>query len=151
MWIAKIKDLKKICKVTYLDIAKACKVPKSRVSKWFNGVAMPDTTSIDIMHEKFFSDVIAVDNLEIYFEFAYDEQHNVDGQIDIWEVNEEKISDSLDSTYKSIEETNIVVPVKIRHPKRGLINAYYDRQRELLYIQYISTDLAEAIGMTWEE
>ena len=138
MWIAKIKDLKKKCKVTYLDIAKACKVPKSRVSKWFNGDAIPDTTSIDIMYEKFFGGLYAADRLEALFSYAYDEKHNVDGQINL--------------LYEATrEETKTVVPIKLWHPKRGYIDAYYDRSRELLYIQYISTDLAEALGMTWEK
>lgn len=139
MWIAKLKALKRKAKTTYREIAAACNVSWTRVSEWFNGEVMPETAYIDIMYEKFFSDVIAIDNLERYFQFAYDEQHNVNGQISMCEVNEEP------------KETNAVVPIKLWHPKRGYIDAYYDRSRELLYIQYISTDLAEALGMTWEK
>jgi len=137
MWIARIKDFKNRCKATYQDIADACGVSRSMVSRWFNGDAVPETAYIDIMHDKFFSEICAIDNLEQDFQFAYEEKHNVDGQININEVTR--------------KETKAVVPIKLWHPKRGYIDAYYDRSRELLYIQYISTDLAEAIGMTWEE
>lgn len=89
MWIAKIKALKRGAKITYRDIAAACEVSWSKVSSWFNGEAMPETEYIDIMYNKFFSEVCAIDIFERYFHFAYEEKHNVDGQIDMCAVNEE--------------------------------------------------------------
>lgn len=91
MWIANLKNLKNRCKTTYIDISNACGVSKTKVCNWFNGVTMPDPGYIDIMYDKFFDELLySADRLEALFSYAYDEKHNVDGQIGMCEVNWEE-------------------------------------------------------------
>jgi hypothetical protein len=44
-----------------------------------------------------------------------------------------------------------IVPAILHHPKIGEVHGWHDRQRELLYLDYISLEAVNELGWKWEE
>lgn len=44
-----------------------------------------------------------------------------------------------------------IVPAILHHPKFGEVRGWHDRQRELLYLDYISLEAVNELGWKWEE